>query len=125
MTKDLVMLSALELTQLCDESVDIAQGLGQHITVVGFSMGANMVGWVALKTRTIVVITSALDDSVNERNLDRVVYEWRRHRDVKITRFQFDKDICAFHDMIDPEQPYQKIAVVYPKLVELIENLER
>ena len=77
---------------------------------------------VAPKTRAIVVITSALDDSVNEKNLDRVVNCWRRHSGVKITRFQFDKGTVAFHDMIDPEQPYEKTAVVYPKLIELIEN---
>ncbi len=206
MTKDLANLTVLELVKLCDGSVNIARGLGYHITVVGFSMGANMAGWIAQnrgdvdkaviiapfwgwktlpidffkpffnllfilpsmfvwwdrkgkkaltgptssyyrfstravaqimhlgwlvmkeagrvapKARAIVVITSALDDSVNEKNLDRVVNEWRRHSGVKITRFQFDKGIGAFHDMIDPQQPYQKTAVVYPKLIELIEN---
>lgn len=206
MTKDHARLTALELTKLCDESVDIARGLGKHITVVGFSMGANMAGWlaqnrrdvdkaviiapfwgwkglptgffrpfinllsilpnmfvwwdregktalmgptssyyrfstrgvaqimrlgwsvmkearsVAPKARASVVITSALDDAVDEKNLDRVIGEWQRHGGVKITRFQFDKGICAFHDMIDPEQPYEKTAVVYPKLIELIEN---
>ena len=206
MTKDLARLTAPELTRLCDASVDIARGLGEHITIVGFSMGANMAGWVAQnrsdvdraviiapfwgwkslptaffrpfmilllilpnmfvwwdrkgkkaltgptssyygfstravgqimslgwsvmkaarrvppKARTIAVITSALDDSVNERNLDTVIDAWQRHRDIKITRFQFDKSLGAFHDMIDPEQPYEKTAVVYPKLIELIEN---
>ncbi|MDO8602828.1 MAG: alpha/beta fold hydrolase [Candidatus Omnitrophota bacterium] len=206
MTKDLVRLTALEMTQMCDESVDIAQGLGEHIAVVGFSMGANMAGWIAQnrsdvdkaviiapfwgwkglptgffkplinlscilpnmfvwwdrkgktaltgptssyyrfstrgvaqimrlgwsvmkearsvapKAQTIVVITSALDDTVNEKNLDRVVGEWQRHGGVKITRFQFDRSLDVFHDLIDPEQPYQKTAVVYPKLIELIEN---
>ncbi|MFA6378425.1 MAG: alpha/beta fold hydrolase [Candidatus Omnitrophota bacterium] len=205
MTKDLIRLTALELTKLCDESVDIALGLGKHVTVVGFSMGANMAGWlaqkrsdvdkaviiapfwgwkglligffrpfinllfilpnkfvwwdrkgkmaltgptssyyrfstravaqimclgwsvmkevgsVAPKVRAIVVITSAIDDAVNEKNLNRIVDKWRGHNGVKITRFQFDKDTCAFHDMIDPQQPYQKTAVVYPKLIELIE----
>jgi esterase/lipase len=208
MTKDLVRLTALEMTQLCDESVDIARGLGNRVSVVGFSMGANMAGWVAQnrsdvdkaviiapfwgwkglptgffkpiinllsflpnmfvwwdregktaligptssyyrfstrgvaqimrlgwsvmkearsvapKARTIVVITSALDDTVNEKNLDRVVDEWQRHGGVKITRFQFDRRLDVFHDLIDPEQPYEKTATVYPKLIELIENSE-
>jgi carboxylesterase len=208
MTEDLVRLTALELTKLCDESVDIALGLGKHVTVVGFSMGANMAGWlaqnrsdvgkaviiapfwgwkglptgffrpfinllfilpnkfvwwdregkmalmgptssyyrfstrgvaqimclgwsvmketrsVAPKAQAIVVITSAIDDAVNEKNLNRIVDQWRGHSGVKITRFQFDKDTCAFHDMIDPEQPYEKTAVVYPKLIELIERSE-
>lgn len=208
MTNDLARLTAMELVKLCDGSVDIAQGLGQHITVVGFSMGANMAGWaaqnrsdvdkaviiapfwgwkglptgffkpiinlllilpsmfewwdkkgktaltgptssyyrfstrgvaqimrlgwsvmkkarsVAPKAQAIVVITSALDDSVNKKNLDSVIAAWQRHEGVKVTHFRFDKVIGIFHDMIDPEQPYQKTAVVYPKLVELIEKPE-
>lgn len=206
MTEDYAKLSALEMTQLSDESMDIAQGLGKHISVVGLSMGANMGAWIAQnrsdvdkavlispfwgwkgltisllkpainllsilpntfmwwnqaekkalsgptsayyrfstrglaqimllgwlvikevrssgpKTRSIVVITNALDDSVNEHIFDRVADYWQRHRDVKITRFEFDKSFGVLHDLIDPQQPYQKTAVVYPKLIELIEN---
>jgi carboxylesterase len=206
MTEDYAKLSALELTQLSDESVDIAQGLGQHISIVGLSMGANMASWIAQnrsdidkaviispfwgwkglsthflkptinllstlpnmflwwdkeekkallgptsayyrfstrglaaimllgwlvikeagslapKTCSIVVITNELDDSVNEKIFDRVADDWQRHGEVKITRFQFDKSLGVLHDLIDLEQPYQKTAVVYPKLIELIEN---
>ena len=208
MTNDLARLTISEMIQLCDKSVDIARGLGQHVTVVGFSMGANMAGWVAQnrsdvdkaviiapfwgwkglptyffkpfitflsvmpnrfvwwdkkvktaltgptssyygfstrgvgqimglgwtvmkqarkvapKARAIVVITSGLDDAVDENNLDKVINDWRRHSHVKIIRYKFDKVLCAFHDMIDPQQPYQKTAVVYPKLIELIEGAE-
>ena len=206
MTESSAKLTALELTKLCDESMDIAQGLGKHISVAGLSMGANMASWIAQnrsdvdkaviiapfwgwkelpasllkpainllstlpniflwwnkeektalsgptsayyrfstrglaqimllgwlvikeargsapKTRAIVVITNALDDSVNEKIFDRVSDDWQRHSGVKITRFQFDKSFGVLHDLIDPEQPYQKTAVVYPKLIELIEN---
>ncbi|MFA5389713.1 MAG: alpha/beta fold hydrolase [Candidatus Omnitrophota bacterium] len=206
MTESSARLTALELTKLCDESMDIAQGLGKHVSVVGLSMGANMAGWIAQnrsdvdkavviapfwgwkelpvgllkpainllsalpniflwwdkkektalagpasayyrfstrglaqimllgwliikeagsfapKTRTIVVITNALDDSVNENIFNRVIDDWQGHIGVKITRFQFDKSFGVLHDLIDPEQPYQKTAVVYPKLIELIES---
>lgn len=206
MTESSAKLTVLELTKLCDESMDIAQGLGKRISVVGLSMGANMASWVAQnrsdvdkaviiapfwgwkelpasllkpaisllttlpniflwwnkeekkelsgptsayyrfstrglaqimllgwlvikearssapKTRAIVVITNALDDSVNEKIFDRVTDDWQRHSGVKIARFKFDKSLGVLHDLIDPEQPYQKTAVVYPKLIELIEN---
>jgi pimeloyl-ACP methyl ester carboxylesterase len=209
MTKDLARLTAVELIKLCDDSVDIAQGLGNRVTVVGFSMGANMAGWVAQnrsdvdkavmiapfwgwkglptvffkiifsllsilpsmfvwwdnkaktaltgptssyyrfstrgvaqimrlgwsvikeaksaapKAGAIIVITSGLDGAVDEKNLDRVIGEWRRHKFIKITRFMFDKDLGVFHDMIDPQQPYQKTAMVYPKLIELIEKADK
>ena len=206
MTEDYAKLTVLELTNLSDEAMDIAQGLGQHISVVGLSMGANMACWIAQnrsdvnqsviispfggwkklptyflkpainllsflpnmflwwnkeekkallgptsayyrfstrglaqimllgwivikearrfapKTHTIVAITNELDDSVNEKIFDKVADYWQRHKEVKITRFQFDKTLGVLHDLIDPEQPYQKTAVVYPKLIELIEH---
>ncbi len=206
MTKDLARLTASELIKACDACVDIARGLGRHITVVGFSMGANMAGWVAQnrsdvdkaviiapfwgwkglpayffrpfivflsvmpnrfvwwdkkaktalvgptssyygfstrgvgqimglgwsvmkqarrvapKAGAIVIVTSGLDDAVDENNLDKVVDDWRRHGHVGITRYKFDSSFCVFHDMIDPQQPYQKVALVYPKLIELIDG---
>lgn len=206
MTEDHAKLTALELIKLSDESVDIAQGLGKHISVVGLSMGANMASWVAQnrsdvskaviispfwgwrglpsgflkptinllltlpnmflwwdqkvkiallgpesayyrfstrglaqimllgwivikearssvpKTRTIVFITNALDDSVNEKIFNRVTDSWQGNSGVKMARFQFDKSLGVLHDLIDPDQPYQKTAVVYPKLIELIET---
>jgi hypothetical protein len=79
---------------------------------------------VAPRARAIVVITSEMDEAVDEKNLDQVVTQWRGHSSVKITRFKFDQDMRVFHDMIDPQQPYQKTSVVYPKLIELIENTE-
>ncbi|MBF0523168.1 MAG: alpha/beta fold hydrolase [Candidatus Omnitrophica bacterium] len=207
MTEDHAKLNALELTKLCDESVDIAQGLGKHVTAVGLSMGANMAGWVAQnrsdvdkaviiapflgwkglptflfkpsinllsvlpnmfrwwnskektalagptsayfrfstkdsaeimrlgwlvmkeaqssapKTQDIVVVTNELDDVVDEKNIDKVIEAWQKYSGVKIIHFQFDKNLGVLHDIIDPEQPYENTARIYPKLVELIERL--
>lgn len=206
MTNDLARLTVLELIKVCNDTVDIARGLGHHVTVVGFSMGANMAAWIgqnrgdvdraviiapfwgwkglpafffkpfitllyllpdkfiwwdkkakkaltgptssyfgfstravaqimdlgwsvmkqarrlAPKAASIVVITSGMDDAVDENKIDEVITDWRRHGQGNITRYKFDKSLGAFHDMIDPQQPYQKTSVVYPKLIELIES---
>lgn len=47
MGKDLASLTAEELKATCEEAVDIAQGLGTHVTVAGLSMGGVMAGWAA------------------------------------------------------------------------------
>jgi len=44
---DLERLTAEDLAVMSDEAIDIAQGLGVHITVAGISMGGVMTGWVA------------------------------------------------------------------------------
>ena len=206
MTEEHAKLTAEELIKLCDEAMDIAQGLGEHVTVVGLSLGANMTSWVAQnrsdvdkaviitpfwgwkglpadffkpsinllsilpnmtlwwnkeekmaflgptstyyrfstrglaqimrlgwrvnkearhvapKTRSIVVVTNALDDAVNERNIDKVASRWQKYPGIHVTQFKFDRSFGVYHDLIDPQQPYQKTAVVYPKLIDLIEN---
>jgi esterase/lipase len=47
MSAHLERLTAQDLAQASDEAVDIAQGLGEHVTVAGISMGGVMAGWVA------------------------------------------------------------------------------
>jgi len=41
-----------------------------------------------------------------------------------VERYEFPKDLALNHDLIDPEQPNQNIALVYPKIIELIEAEE-
>jgi hypothetical protein len=35
--------------------------------------------------------------------------------------YEFSADLKLGHDLIDPGQPYQRVDVVYPKLMELID----
>lgn len=47
LTPDHALLTAGELTELADEAVDIALGLGEQVTVAGLSLGGVMAAWVA------------------------------------------------------------------------------
>ena len=47
MTTDQARLTAQELTAYADEVVDIAQGLGEHVTLAGISMGGTTTAWAA------------------------------------------------------------------------------
>lgn len=47
LTRDPQFLTAEELAAQGDESVDIARGLGDSVTVAGLSMGANVAAWLA------------------------------------------------------------------------------
>ena len=47
MTAEQEKLTAEELVQSCQESVDIATGLGEHVSVCGISCGGVMASWVA------------------------------------------------------------------------------
>jgi pimeloyl-ACP methyl ester carboxylesterase len=47
LTTELSHLTAEELAVFADETMDIAQGLGEEVTVVGLSGGGSVAGWIA------------------------------------------------------------------------------
>ena len=194
---------------MSDEAADIAQGLGDHVTVVGLSMGGVMAGWLAqfrsdvdctvliapnfgtfrlpqifLKpsinflllqpnrfiwwdsnkkehlirpptayfgfytqalgeirrlgwsvlvagshkgpaSRKILVVTNANDHAVNKEGIEAIVKNWRNHRTADVRQFEFHKTLKLEHDIIDPQQPHQNVSMVYPKLIELIMDMEK
>ena len=70
-------------------------------------------------TRQILVITNAHDSSVNNAATADVVADWRAHG-CDVRTYEFPAELGLEHDLVDPGQPYQKVAEVYPKLIELI-----
>ena len=50
---------------------------------------------------------------------DRVAGEWSA-RGGNVTIYDFPANLNLYHDLISPEQSLQRIDIVYPKLIELI-----
>jgi pimeloyl-ACP methyl ester carboxylesterase len=194
-------LTAEELVAYADETVDIAQGLGEHVTMLGISAGGVTTAWAAqnrpdldlaviispafgykqiptlltaavmnlylllpdsidwwdpalqgeaapphqyprysmhalfqilrlgFATRAqaqrvkpaahkIVVVLNANDDSVNNMLTMKVIKSWQAHA-ADLTTYEFEAGLKLGHDLIDPAQPYQRIDIVYPRLIEL------
>ncbi len=208
MGADLARLTAEELKAACEEAVDIAQGLGEHVTVAGLSMGGVMAGWAAqfrddidqavliapsfgtfrapswlvkhtinlltlwpnrfiwwdprLKTgnagpesayygfssralgeirrlgwvvqahgqdappraKSILFITNAHDQAVNKDSIDIIRRAWQKHAPHKIHLYEFPDDLQLDHDVIDPQQPGQRIQIVYPRILNLITGVQ-
>ena len=70
--------------------------------------------------QSVLVITNANDDSVNNAMTARVVENWRRNAANKVNTFEFPASQHLLHDFIDPEMPDQKTASVYPTLLDFI-----
>jgi len=198
-------LTAEEMAAYSDQVMDIARGLGDHITMAGISAGGVVTAWAAqtrsdldlavpispgfgfaqipgpltvpamngfltlpnsyqwwdadlkekvgppntyprysthalaqilrfgLATATaarqktpaahsILVITNANDDAVDNTATAGVVTAWREHGARDLRTFQFDANLKLGHDLIDPARPNQRVDIVYPKLIELITN---
>ena len=48
-----------------------------------------------------------------------VVKIWQAHS-ANLTTYAFEAELKLRHDLIDPTQPDQKIDIVYPRLIDLI-----
>jgi len=73
--------------------------------------------------RQIDVVVAAADEGVNNEVTRDVVALWRK-RGARVRAFEFPEWTGVRHDMIDPEQPYQRTALTYPRIVALLESSE-
>ena len=198
-------LCAEEMAEFASQSVDIAQGLGRRVIVVGLSGGGSMTTWLSQQrndidlavpispflgvgfiprklnrslthlilllpdffmwwdpiqkeknpnstpysyTRypihalfenlrlgyvaeagagkvkpaagSILTITNANDDSINNEVVAEFEQIWRGYGEGFLRTFQFPKDLQLPHDLITVGRPNARVEVVYPKIHELI-----
>ena len=69
--------------------------------------------------RSILVVTNANDNTVDNTAVAQVVSDWRAHGGA-VTTFEFPADWHLVHNLVDPGETGQRVDVVYPKLIELI-----
>ena len=204
MTEAHALLTAEELVAYADEMVDITQGLGDRVVMMGLSGGANVTAWAAqeradldlaviaspafgfkivptpftaaamnlyailpnsftdlpapsvLETnpsysyprssrralaqilrlgfsivaeakrkppaaQEIILVTNGNDSSVNNEMTLKVEQAWLDHG-MNLTHYEFSANLGLKHNFIDPNLADQKIDLVYPRLVELIDK---
>jgi carboxylesterase len=198
-------LRAEDFIRYADSVVDIARGLGDHVTMVGISCGGLVTGWVAQQRRdidlavlispgfefkaiprfwtplmgwafrvlpnlylwddpqkkadsarphnylrlsthvlgqilrlsrsiqilakqkapaadSILVITNLNDPAVDNIVTDEIVNLWRTRWAKVVETYQFPADLGLGHDIISVDEPNMKVAEIYPKLLELIDQ---
>jgi len=71
--------------------------------------------------RRVTIVSSASDKVVSKEAIHELIRRWRS-RGAEIREYEFPESLAVSHDMIDPEQPYQKIAITYPVLLRLVEE---
>ena len=86
---------------------------------LGFS-AASDAGEVKPAASSILVITNAHDDSVNNTVTAGFVEKWRNHGEEFLATFEFPKDQKLPHDMITYTRPESHPDIVYAKFLELV-----
>lgn len=200
-TDALKYITATELRDCSATAVDIAHGLGEHVTYGGLSVGGTMAAWVAqyradvdrailiapaftinrhfdvtisritmylfyllpnfmtrrlrhhhgsphgyygfatrglaemmrmgftvynaaLKNKpavkSVLVVTNAADPAMNNNITRKLVDRWQKNGLDYCEHYQFDASYHLIHDIIEPENPQQHIALTYPILLDLI-----
>lgn len=71
---------------------------------------------------SILVITNLNDPAVDNIVTDEVVSLWRTRWAKEVQTYQFPANLGLGHDIIGVDDPNMNIAVVYPKLLELIDQ---
>jgi hypothetical protein len=71
---------------------------------------------------TIVVITNLNDPDIDDVAVDKVTNLWRARRAKDVQTYKFPAELGLGHDIIDVKDPHMNVAVVYPKLLELIDQ---
>jgi hypothetical protein len=71
---------------------------------------------------SILVITNLDEPGVNLVSIDKVVDLWRSYGTTDVQTYQFPANLHLPHGLIDALEPGQNVEVVYPKLLELIDQ---
>lgn len=74
----------------------------------------------ALAAKSVVTVTNQRDPAVNNKVSDRVTELWRARAPQRVDAYRFTT-LPVNHDIIDPENLFPRVDIVYPKLIELIE----
>lgn len=74
----------------------------------------------APKARHIVMVTIAKDPAVNNEANAALVRAWQARAHERVQAYEFPESLRLGHDVIDPDQPYQRIGVVYPILERIL-----
>ena len=71
---------------------------------------------------SILVVTSASDFAANKTLTARLAANWQERRPGTVATYEFPKKDDVPHDFIDPNQPNQRVELVYPRLIEMLET---
>ncbi len=70
--------------------------------------------------QSVLVVTNAADAAVNNKITLKIAKNWQKNGLEELETYQFDAKYKLIHDVIDPGQKQQNIAVTYPVLLDLI-----
>jgi carboxylesterase len=91
-------------------------GFSTHALARVYELGAHVLNTKPPTRGTrVLLVTTPHDEGVNNEIARELERRWLE-QGADVRSFEFPAEAWVHHDMIDPEQPYQRLAVVYPLL---------
>ena len=90
-----------------------------HLTNIGLKV-RSQAHHAMPRAGAVLVITNPTDENVNHAYAREIVDHWQALRAKNVRYYEFDSQLKLRHDLMDPDQPYQQVDVVYPILLDLI-----
>jgi pimeloyl-ACP methyl ester carboxylesterase len=73
-------------------------------------------------SRTVWMITNANDFDISNALCAEFVNAWRAHNTNQVWTYEFPRELGIPHDIMDPAEPGMKPEIVYPRLIEIVEQ---
>jgi carboxylesterase len=70
----------------------------------------------------VLVITNAADTAVSNNVTRQFIMAWQTRGLREIELYEFERELKLHHDLIDPHNPVQRVDLVYPILLDLIDR---
>jgi carboxylesterase len=91
-------------------------GFSTHALARVYELGTHVLGTKPpMRGTRVLLVTTSHDEGVNNEIARELERRWLE-QGADVRSFEFPAEAWVHHDMIDPEQPYERVEVVYPLL---------
>jgi carboxylesterase len=76
----------------------------------------------ALKAKQFVMVFNDSEPAVSNAEISKLIQSWKRHANVNLGEYHFEKDMNLPHDIITPGTPDLPIEQIHPRLIGVVKE---
>lgn len=77
----------------------------------------------APRARNIVMVINDSEPAVSNAEILKLIQIWRRHANINLSEYHFEKDMKLPHDIITPGTPNLPIEDIHPRLIQTVKEI--
>ena len=71
----------------------------------------------------IVVVINESEPAVSNAEIQKLLRSWKKHGNINVSEYRFEKDMKLPHDIITPGTPNLPIEIIHPRLISAIRDI--